>query len=571
MIDVKRLRTAGTTVLAPISWGTTYVVITELLPAGRPLLVASARVVPAGLVLLAVGTLAGRRRRQSRQRRQPVEWGRTAVLALFNFGLFFPLLVAAVYRLPGGVAAAVGGLQPLLVAVVAWLVTGRRPPGREVAVGVAAVLGVALVVLRPGAAFDTVGVLAAVGANVSFSIGVVLTKRFPPADRLVATGWQLLLGGALLVPLTLVVEGLPPVPTGTALAGYTYLSVGATALAFVVWFNGVRRLPTAAPPLLGLAAPVTGAVLGWALLGQELAPLQLAGFALTLAAIAYGATIGSSPRSAGEVGQGIAGGRGAGLALEVGGEVGDVAAHRGQLVGQRLGLVGPAVVGDLVGDDPQPVAVGADVGPHEDHRGVVGGGAADDVAQRHQVAAQADRPDPADLGRVDAQLGRAAAGEALGGAAAGRRSGRGPGHQLVAADADQQPVEQLHPVAGLERSHRRTPHTHVPVGGIAVVTYGLLTPQLQQGAVAEPGGGHLLGEDGDVGFGQGDAGPRERGGERSADEGAAGSHGGAVGAFIAGPAVVDDAARRVEPADHRHLRHLAGGSLRRALPRRDRR
>jgi probable blue pigment (indigoidine) exporter len=217
-------------------------------------------------------------------------------LALFNFGLFFPLLAVAVYRLPGGVAAAVGGLQPLLVAVVAWLAFGRRPRGRELAVGAAAVLGVALVVVRPGAAFDAVGVLAAVGANVSFSIGVVLTKRFPPpGDRLAATGRQLLLGGVLLVPLTLMVEGLPPVPTGAALAGFAYLGLGATALAFVLWFNGVRRLPTAAPPLLGLAAPVTGATLGWALLGQSLSPLQLAGFALTLAAIAYGAALGATP------------------------------------------------------------------------------------------------------------------------------------------------------------------------------------------------------------------------------------------------------------------------------------
>src|SRR6185295_13801088 len=59
---------------------------------------------------------------------------------------------------------------------------------------------------------------------------------------------------------------------------------------FIVWFNGVRRLPPVAPPLLGLAAPITGAALGWAILGQSLSPLQLTGFAITISAIAYGAT-----------------------------------------------------------------------------------------------------------------------------------------------------------------------------------------------------------------------------------------------------------------------------------------
>ena len=45
------------TVLAPIAWGTTYVTVTQLLPAGRPLLVAAMRVLPAGVLLVAAGRL----------------------------------------------------------------------------------------------------------------------------------------------------------------------------------------------------------------------------------------------------------------------------------------------------------------------------------------------------------------------------------------------------------------------------------------------------------------------------------------------------------------------------------
>jgi probable blue pigment (indigoidine) exporter len=279
--------TAGATVLAPITWGTTYVTITELLPAGRPLLVAAVRVVPSGLVL---GAFA------SRWRPRGAAWWRTAVLALFNFGLFFPLLVVAVYRLPGGVAAAAGGLQPLVVATLSWPLAGRRPRPSELVVGTVAALGVGLVVLRPGADLDVVGLLAAVGANLSFAVGVVLTKRFPaPSNQLASTGWQLLLGGVILVPLTLLVEGTPPALSGRNLAGFAYLSVVGTGLAFVLWFRGIRRLPTAAPPLLGLAAPITGAVLGWCVLGQSLSPVQVTGFVVTVAAIAYGASLARQP------------------------------------------------------------------------------------------------------------------------------------------------------------------------------------------------------------------------------------------------------------------------------------
>ena len=274
------------TVLAPISWGTTYVTITEFAPDGRPLLVAAARVLPASVVLLLVGSI----RQPSRPHGQ--DWWRTAALAVCNFGAFFPLLIVAVYRLPGGVAAAAGGLQPLLVAGLSVPLANRRPTPTELAVGAIAAAGVAMVVVRPGADIDPVGVLAAVAANVSFAAGVVLTKRWPSSSTgLAATGWQLLLGGALLLPLAIAVEGAPPVLTVTNVAAFAYLTLVATALAFLVWFSGIERLPAAAPPLLGLAAPVTGAVLGWLVLGQSLSPLQLVGFAITLATIAYAAGV----------------------------------------------------------------------------------------------------------------------------------------------------------------------------------------------------------------------------------------------------------------------------------------
>jgi probable blue pigment (indigoidine) exporter len=193
--------------------------------------------------------------------------------------------VVAVYRLPGGVAAAGGGLQPLLVAVLSVPLANRRPTAGKVAVGLMAALGVALVVVRPGADIDPLGA-AAVAANVSLAAGVVLTKRWPsPSRRLAATGWQLLVGGALLVPLAAAVEGGAPTLAATNLAALAYLTLVATAAAFLVWFSGIERLPAPAP-LLGLAAPVTGAVLDWLLLGQSLSPIQLVGFAITLATIA---------------------------------------------------------------------------------------------------------------------------------------------------------------------------------------------------------------------------------------------------------------------------------------------
>ena len=161
--------TALTTVLAPLAWGTTYVTVTELLPAGRPLFVAAMRVVPAGVVLVLVSIALARRQGRGasapRWRPEGAEWGRTAVLSITNFGLFFPLLVVAVYRLPGGVAAAVGGLQPITVASFSWIISRRELRIRDLVIGAIAAVGVALVVIRPGADIDPIGVGAAVALN----------------------------------------------------------------------------------------------------------------------------------------------------------------------------------------------------------------------------------------------------------------------------------------------------------------------------------------------------------------------------------------------------------------------
>lgn len=277
--------TAMLTMLAPIAWGTTYLTITELLPSDRPLFIATARVLPAGLLLAGFGAV-----RQG-WRPRGKEWAHMSILAMFNFAIFFPLLIIAIDRLPGGIVASVGGFQPLFVTLLSRLISKAPIRRLDLIIGVIAALGVTLVVIRPGASIEPVGLMFAFAAVLSFSIGIVLTKALPaPQHRVAATGWQLLISAAAILPTTLIAEGTPPTPTAANMIGFIYLSAIATGLAFVVWFRGISRLPIAAPPLLSLAAPATGATLGWIVLGESLTPVQLVGFAITIGAISYGAT-----------------------------------------------------------------------------------------------------------------------------------------------------------------------------------------------------------------------------------------------------------------------------------------
>ncbi len=266
------------TALAPATWGTTYIVTTQLLPPGRPLLDATVRALPGGLLLLVIG------------RRLPrgVWWWRSLVLGTLNIGGFFALLFLAASRLPGGVAATIGAIQPLLVAGLAAVWVGERLTRRRLAAGAASVAGVALLVQKAPGALDPLGVGAALAAAVVMATGVVLAKRWgQPASPLVTTGWQLVAGGLVLVPVTLAVEGVPAAGSLTVvnIAGFAYLTLFGTALAYTLWFRGVRRLPVGSVAFFGLLSPLVAVLFGRLFLDQSLAAGQIAGAGVVLGAV----------------------------------------------------------------------------------------------------------------------------------------------------------------------------------------------------------------------------------------------------------------------------------------------
>ncbi|SBT47368.1 probable blue pigment (indigoidine) exporter [Micromonospora auratinigra] len=269
------------TAAAPATWGTTYLVTAELLPADRPLWSGALRALPAGLVLLAV----------TRRRPTGQWWWRSVTLGALNIGAFFPLLFVAAYRLPGGTAAVLGAAQPLLVAALGVALLGERPGRLPLLAALTAPLGVALVVLRPDAGLDPLGVAAGLAGTAAMAAGLVLTRRWGrPAGVgiLAATSWQLVAGGLLILPVAAAVEGAPPALDTPALLGYAWLGLVGTALAYVLWFRGAARLPATRVSVLGALSPLTAAALGWLALDQALGPVQLAGFAIAVGAMVLG-------------------------------------------------------------------------------------------------------------------------------------------------------------------------------------------------------------------------------------------------------------------------------------------
>jgi probable blue pigment (indigoidine) exporter len=268
-----------TTALAPAIWGTSYYASTEFLPPDRPLLAGTVRALPSGVALLLA------------TRRLPHGWWwlKVAVLGSLNIGAFFALLFVAAYRLPGGVAATLGAIQPLAAAGLGALLLSEPIRRHLVTAGLLGMVGVAMLVLRADAELDAVGVVAGLAGALSMATGVVLTKRWGrPVPLLTFTSWQLVAGGLVLLPLMLLAEGPPPMPTTTNLIGYAWLTIIGTVLAYNLWFRGVQAIPVAQVSLLGVLSPLVAALVGLVALGQTLTFGQLVGVALILAALIIG-------------------------------------------------------------------------------------------------------------------------------------------------------------------------------------------------------------------------------------------------------------------------------------------
>ena len=67
--------------------------------------------------------------------------------------------------------------------------------------------------------------------------------------------------------------------------------------AYVLWFEGIRRLPVTPTALLGLLSPLTAALLGSVIAGEALTSIQLLGFARALSAMSAGHLAPPSSRS----------------------------------------------------------------------------------------------------------------------------------------------------------------------------------------------------------------------------------------------------------------------------------
>lgn len=264
--------------LVTLAWGACFVAIRWGLRDAPVLWFAALRAGVAGAALLGLARW---------QRRPPLRgarpWALVASLGAVNGAIAFAAMFGGVAGLATGTAAVLANAQPLLILVPAWWLYGERVTGRTAAGLVVGFAGL-LVVAVPGGGGD--GAALSLLAAAAITAGTLLARRLGSLDLVVASGWHFVLGGAALAAWAAVVEGWPGIDwTPRFVAVLAFLSLVATAAAFLAWFAETLRSPLGLLAAWTFLVPVAGVVFAFVLLGESPTGWTAIGIALVLASM----------------------------------------------------------------------------------------------------------------------------------------------------------------------------------------------------------------------------------------------------------------------------------------------
>ncbi|MCP3382892.1 DMT family transporter [Bradyrhizobium sp. CCGUVB4N] len=209
-------------------------------------------------------------------------WKPFFAIGLLNNVIPFSLIVIGQTFIPSGLASILNATTPLFTVLVMAAAGEEALQARRVA-GVA--LGLAGVVILRGWGIETrtaqgLGILLCLGGALSYGFAALAARRLlkdsPPLGTatfqlMASTVMMAVVAGAAEQPWRLPIPG---VLTWLAVLGLAALS---TALAYIVFFQIIRRSGASNVMLVTLLIPVTAILLGWLVLGEPISAREIAG------------------------------------------------------------------------------------------------------------------------------------------------------------------------------------------------------------------------------------------------------------------------------------------------------
>jgi drug/metabolite transporter (DMT)-like permease len=286
-----RARLIAAFVAVYVIWGSTYLAIRFAVQTLPPLLMASARFILAGLIVLLWARFRDGEAWPTRGEWR-VGWISGALLLLGgNGGVSW-----AEQRVPSGIAALLVAVVPVFMVLLEWLRPGGKRPSAAVFAGVGlGLVGLTLLVgpgvLRGGARADHVGALVLVLASLSWAAGSLYTKFAPKtASGTKSTGTQMLAGGLALL-LAAIVAGEPAQldlahASTSSLIAFAYLLTFGSLIGFTAYVYLLAHTSAAKASTYAYVNPVVAVFLGWAIGHEAVTSRTMVAAAVILAGVA---------------------------------------------------------------------------------------------------------------------------------------------------------------------------------------------------------------------------------------------------------------------------------------------
>ncbi len=269
-----------------VLWSSGYVAGKLALPHTGPLTLLTLRFGLAAVVLLAAAVATG-----APWPRRASAWGHLAVVGLLMQVLHFSCIYFALrWGLSAGVAGLLIGLMPLATALGAHLWLAETLSGRQWLGLLGGLGGVALVVAdKPlGGAWASYAV-AGLGL-LGLVAGTLYQKRFcAQMDLRSGAGIQMAVSALAVAAVAGPAEGFAIDWAPELVGAWLWLGLVNSIGAFSLMFVMIRRGQAGQVARLFFLIPGVSALMGFALLGERLAPLALAGFGLSALAVCVAA------------------------------------------------------------------------------------------------------------------------------------------------------------------------------------------------------------------------------------------------------------------------------------------
>ena len=276
-----------------VVWGSTYLGIAIAVDTIPPFLMAAARFLLAGAILLA-WSIAREGRSFVRPTRR--EWRDSALVGALLLGGGNGLVAFGEQTVPSGIAALLVGLMPVWVAILGGIFLGDRLP-RLAVIGIAIGFAGVAILIGPSAfggsgSLDPVGLAACLLAPIAWAGGSLFASRRAalPSRPLVATGLQMVLGGLVLAVMAWFAGELgtfdAAAVTRDSLLAFAYLTVIGSILAFTVYGWMLRAAPLPLVATYAYVNPVVAVILGWLVLREPIEPRTVLAGAVIIFAVA---------------------------------------------------------------------------------------------------------------------------------------------------------------------------------------------------------------------------------------------------------------------------------------------